>query len=40
MERGDVAVPDGFLTPGVLADLFYREIDFDEALGIGCGQGQ
>jgi hypothetical protein len=34
MERGDVAVADGFLPSGVLADFFDGEIDFDEAFGV------
>jgi hypothetical protein len=34
MERGDMAVPDGFLPAGMLADLFDRKVDFDEALRI------
>ena len=34
MERGDVSMTNGFLAPGVHANFFDREIDFDEAFGI------
>jgi len=37
MERGDVAMTDGFFPTGVLADFLDREIDFNEAFGIGGG---
>jgi len=39
MQGGDVAVTDGLLPAGVLADSLYGQIDLDEALGIGGGHG-
>lgn len=37
MQRRDVAVTDGFLPAGVLADFLYREVDFYEAFRVGGG---
>jgi len=35
VERGDVAVADGFLAPGMFGYLFYWKVDFDESFGVG-----
>jgi len=39
MQSGDVAVSDGLLPPGVLADALYGQVHFDEALGVGGHNG-
>ena len=38
VQRRDVPVPDRLLAAGVGRDAGDRQIDFDQALGIGCGQ--
>lgn len=37
MQRRNVAVTDGFLPAGMLADLLDREVHFDEAFWVGGG---